>query len=157
ATAAQINPRAIEFDSSGNLYLADWGNQRVREVYVTSGIINTVAGNGTQGYSGDGGAAASAEFNGPNAIGMYVPPSSGNAYGYSGGAGGGSSLYIADYSADVIRAVNMSTGVISTVAGNGTAGNTGNGGAATTAELNSPNDVTADSSGNIYIAEEGNN
>jgi len=112
--------------------------------------INTLAGNGTPGYSGDGGSAASAELNGP--IGV-AEDSMGN-------------LYIADYKGQRIRVVAAVTGTllgvsvtagdIYTVAGNGTQGYSGDGGVATSAELNTPAGVAVDSAGDLYIADSGN-
>jgi sugar lactone lactonase YvrE len=104
-------------------------------------VINTIAGNGTAGYSGDGGPANSAELNSPSGI---ATDGSGN-------------LYIADPANNRIREVAMGTGVISTFAGNGTAGYSGDGGPATNAELQLPVEVAVDSAGNLYIADQGNN
>jgi sugar lactone lactonase YvrE len=140
ATAAQLfYPAGITIDISGNLYIADWRNNRIRKVN-TSGIISTVAGTGTAGYSGDGGAATAAQVNNP--IGVTID-STGN-------------IYIADRDNRRIRKVNTS-GIISTVAGTGTAGYSGDGGAATAAQLNNPTGVSIDSTGNIYIADLINN
>jgi len=138
ATSAQLNlPGGIAVDSSGNLYIADGGNHRVRK--LSNGTITTVAGNGTAGFAGDNGAATSAELNDP--VGVAVD-SSGN-------------LYIADAGNNVIRKV--SNGIITTFAGNNTLGYTGDGGAATSAELNNPVGVAVDSAGNVYIADANNN
>ena len=140
ATSAELrSPTAVTVDGAGNIYLADNGNNRIRKV-DTSGIISTVAGNGTGGYSGDGAAATSAEINSPYGV---VVDSAGN-------------IYIADRSNQRIRKVDTS-GNISTVAGNGTPGYSGDGAAATSAELSSPSGVAVDSAGNIYIADAGNN
>ena len=137
ATSTELSqPAAIALDSSGNLYIAEQGSQRVRK--VSNGIITTVAGNGTQGYKGDNGPATEAELSGP--LGLYVD-STGN-------------LYIADTGNNVIREV--SGGVISTIAGNGTAGYSGDSGHATSAELNTPTGLGMDASGNLYIADSGN-
>jgi trimeric autotransporter adhesin len=144
ATSAELNrPTGVAVDSSGNIYIADFLNNRVREVPVSTGIITTVAGNGTVGYSGDGGPATSATLNGPFSVAV---DSSGN-------------LYIADRGNNVIRKVDASSGVITTVAGNATVppGYSGDGGAATAATLNSPYGVGVDSSANIYIADTNNN
>jgi len=136
ATSAEIsNARGVALDNSGNLYIADLNNMRVRKV-TPSGVISTVAGNGTQGYSGDGGAATSAELNQP--IGVALDTSGG--------------LYIADSFNNRIRKVTAA-GVISTVAGNGTFGYSGDGGPATSAELADSSGVAVDSSGTIYIAD----
>jgi trimeric autotransporter adhesin len=139
ATAAELyNPNFVILDVSGNLYIGDTHNNVVRKV-TTSGVITTFAGNGTSGYLGDGGQATAAEFD--NIEGM-VFDASGN-------------LYIADMQNNRIRKVNT-TGVISTFAGNGTAGYSGGGGQATSAELDTPDDVAIDASGQIYIADDGN-
>lgn len=136
ATSALISqPYSVAADASGNLYIADFGNARIRKVSA-SGTISTFAGTGTSGYSGDGAAATSAKLNNP--VGVAVD--------------GSGNVYIADFGNSVIRKVNTS-GVISTVAGTGTAGFSGDGGAATSAKLNSPVHVTIDASGNMYIAD----
>jgi sugar lactone lactonase YvrE len=152
ATSAKLNaPLAVALDSSGNLYIADTGNNVVRKLVLSTGVITTVAGNGTQcqtlGNCGDGGPATSATFNVPAGIAV---DSSGN-------------LYIADQADFVVREV--SGGNITTVAGSYVAGGgcqtlittCANGGPATSAMLNSPQAVAVDSAGNIYIADTGNN
>ena len=101
-----------------------------------SGTITTVAGNGTAGYSGDGGPAASARLNNPSAV--YVD--------------GSGNLYIADYYNQRVRKVDPS-GTITTVAGNGSSGYSGDGGPATSARLNYPRDICVDGWGNLYIAD----
>jgi trimeric autotransporter adhesin len=139
ATSAQLNnPYSIAIDSAGSLYIADYGNYRVRK--VTAGVITTVAGNGSMGYSGDGGPATAAQLAGPE--GMAVD-SAGN-------------LYIADYDDCRIRKVTAA-GMISTVAGNGSCGYSGDGGRAMAAMLYSPAAVAVDSAGNLYIADSANN
>jgi hypothetical protein len=106
----------------------------------TNGIITTVAGNGTYGYSGDGGAATNAELNGPSGVAVDA---SGN-------------LFIADLYNERIRKVGTN-GIITTVAGNGTQGYSGDGGAAINAELSLPSGVAVDATGNLFIADWGNN
>ena len=129
--------------SAGNLFIADSGNAVIRSVALSSGTMETIAGNGPAcGYSGDGGAAATARLNNPNAIAVDA---SGD-------------LFIADTNNNVVREVNAETGVISTVAGNGTCGYSGDGGQATSAELDCPCGVAVDSTaGLLYIADTGNN
>src|SRR5271157_2726352 len=137
ATSASLSlPEGVAADSAGNLYIADSGNQRIRK--VSGGTITTIAGNGMQGFSGDGGPATSASLTYP--AGVAVDPA-GN-------------LYIADYYNNRIRKV--SGGTITTVAGNGTLGYSGDGGPATSASLYWPQGVAVDSAGNLYIADTGN-
>ncbi len=141
ASSAELNlPAGVTFDSAGNYYIAEFDGNRVREVTSASGIITTVAGTGTAGYSGDGGQATSAQLHSPNAVALD-------------GAG---NLYIAEYGNNRIRKVTVANGVITTVAGNGTAGYSGDGGQATSAELNAPTLAVVDGAGNIYIADRGN-
>jgi hypothetical protein len=159
ATSAELNnPSGVTVDASGNLYIADTLNQRIREV-TPGGTITTVAGNGScaikdangKCFSGDGGPATSAELLYPTGLALDA---SGN-------------LYIADWGNERIRKVTPD-GTISTVAGNGSPSCTssngvatacygGDGGPATNAELSGPNGVTLDASGNLYIADYGNN
>ncbi len=140
STAAELSvPEAIAFSPSGNLYIADGANQVIRMVN-SSGTISTIAGNGIYGYSGDGGQATAAEFS-PYGI----------AFDVSG------SLYISDADADVIRKIDNS-GIITTVAGYGWhLGYSGDGGLATLAKMNLNNGITLDVSGNLFIADQGNN
>jgi sugar lactone lactonase YvrE len=141
ATSAELEPIAIAVDASGNIYIADLFSSRIREVTATTGIISTVAGNGTAGYSGDGAAATSAELNQPDGVAVDASKN----------------IYIADHSNNRVRKVTFSTGFISTVAGNGTAGYSGDGGPPTSAELNGPGGLAVDSAGNIYISDFSNN
>ena len=140
ATAARLNLHyGVALDRAGNLYIADTNNRRIRKV-DSSGNISTVAGTGTAGFSGDGGAATDARLNNPQGVALD-------------GAG---NLYIGDTSNHRIRKVDTA-GVISTVAGSGTGGHSGDGGAATAAQLNSPRGVALDGAGNLYIADAWNN
>ena len=140
AVAARLNsPFGVAPDGSGNLYIADTGDQRIRKVDA-AGVIFTVAGDGTSGYNGDGGPAVAAQLWSPNSVAVD-------------GAG---NLYIADSFNQRIRKVDAAGG-ISTVAGNGTRGSGGDGRAAVAAQLNSPLGVALDGAGNLYIADRGNN
>lgn len=139
ATAADIGiPQFICADAAGNLYFSSV-SQVIRKIN-TAGIISTFAGNGTGGYSGDGGPATTAQFLAPNGL---CADQAGN-------------IYIVDGSSHVIRKVDPA-GIISTFAGNGTEAYTGDGGPATNASLAWPEDVCADGGGNIFITDRGNN
>ena len=138
ATAAELKrPSGIAIDSAGDVFIADLLNNVIREVVKATGDIITVAGNGTAGYSGDGGLATAAELDFP--VGVAID-SVGD-------------LFIADNNNEVIREVVKATGDIITVAGNGTAGYSGDNGPATAAELNAPNTVAVDSAGDLFIAD----
>jgi trimeric autotransporter adhesin len=142
ATSAEVHQtEGVTTDSAGNLYIADWTNNVIRKVTAATGVITTVAGNGTSGFAGDGGAATSAELKGPTGIAV---DNAGN-------------LYIADQANNRIREVAAATGVITTVAGSGTQGFSGDGGQATSAAIYSPTDLTFDSAGNLYISDNANN
>lgn len=141
ATAAQLNnPSGMAFDPSGNLFIADTGNHRIREVAASTGLITTVVGNGTAGYSGDGGLASAAQLSSPSAV---ATDSKGN-------------LYIADAATATVRKVDIRTGLISTVAGTGIVGFSGDKALANAAQLNSPQGITVDAYGNLFIADTGN-
>ncbi len=137
-------PWAITCDSSGNLYIADQNNHRIRKVTASTGIISTIVGTGTSSYSGDNGAASSATLNTP----LGVAYDSAN------------NLYISDTYNQRIRKV--SAGVIYTVAGSGATGSSsgsfsGENVQATSAILNQPYGIATDSSNNVYIADSFNN
>jgi sugar lactone lactonase YvrE len=139
ATNAELSvPSGVALDASSNLFIADQGNMRIRKVGA-DGIITTVAGNGAEGYSGDGGAATNAELDNP--VGVAVD-ASGN-------------LFIVDLLNALIRKVGAD-GIISTAAGNGAYGYSGDGGPATKAELGGPRGVAVDASGNLFIADQNN-
>jgi sugar lactone lactonase YvrE len=141
ATSAQIEvPMGSVVDSSGNVYISDADNSVIRKIDALTGKISTFAGNGISGYMGDGSAATGAELGYPENLAL-------DTFG---------NLYIADAEDNVIRKVNASTGDISTVAGNGTNGYTGDGGSATSAELNGPEGIAVDAAGNLFIADTGN-
>ena len=133
-------PQGLALDASDNLFFSDTGNHIVRELVVSTQQIQTVAGTAqTPGYSGDGGAAASAELCDPKGVALDA----------------GGNLYIADTDNDVIREV--SGGLISTYAGNGTWGYAGDGGPATSAEFVWPNGLWTDAAGDLFVADSSNN
>ena len=179
ATRAQLNlPHAVAVDAAGNLYIAEWGNHRVRKVDA-NGIITTVAGTGSKGYSGDGGPATNADLNNPNDVAV---DRAGNLYiadhnnsrvrrvdpngiitTVAQSAGGRSLTSVA---VDAVGNVYFGTwhrfsrvdpaGVITTVAGNGSRGYGGDGGPATSAMFDFASGIAVDAAGNVYIAD-GNN
>jgi len=139
AINATLNsPAGIAVDASGNVYIADTVSNKIRKVAVTTGIITTVAGTGTAGHGGDGGAATLATIEGPKGVALDA---SGN-------------LYIADTVSNRIRKVTVATGIINTVAGSAAGGGySGDGGAATSAKIQNPQSVAVDTAGNLYIAD----
>ncbi|MES2390975.1 MAG: Ig-like domain repeat protein [Acidobacteriota bacterium] len=150
ATSAQLSlPVNTVVDAQGNLYIADRADNRVRLVNATTGVITTIAGTGTicsngtatTAPCGDSGLATAAQLSGPSGLALDT---AGN-------------LYIADTGDNRVRKVVIGTGVISTIAGSGTAGYDHDNVPGTTAELNAPYAVAADLSGNVYIADRANN
>ena len=145
ATSADIKyPTGINLDSAINVYFGDYGgNNVIRKITVSTGIISTVAGTGsfTGGYNGDNIQATSATLNGPHDV---VLDSYGN-------------LYISDRSNNRVRKVTISTGVITTIVGTGTASSTGDGSSSTSATINGPCFSRFDSAGGLYISECGGN
>lgn len=140
ADSAMLNwPTSVKFDRYWNLYITERGNNDVRKV-TPAGIITTVAGNGSAGYIGDGFPAISAQLNGP--------------YGLAFDAAG--NFYIADAFNNAIRKVSTS-GIITTIAGNGTSGFSGDSGLATSALLYTPDEIAFDTSGNLYFSDADNN
>jgi sugar lactone lactonase YvrE len=132
------SPGGVVLDSAGDVIFADTNNHRVRKL-TPAGIISTIVGTGAPGNSGDSGPALTAQLSAP--VGLAIDLN-GN-------------LYIADYGANVVRMANTS-GIITTVAGTGAFGNTGNGGKATSATLSGPYALALDKAGTLYIADEFN-
>jgi len=134
-------PHEIRFDAAGNLYIADMMNHAVRRVDARTRVITTFAGTGQPGYTGDGGPAAQAQFKQPHSI-QFDPHGD---------------LYICDIGNHVIRKVDMKTGVIATIAGNGQPGPTPDGAPITGTPLNGPRSMDFDAAGNLWLAtREGN-
>lgn len=134
-------PGGVVMDAAGNIFLSDSSNNRIRRVDALTGLIRTVAGSGTPAYSGDGGPALLAMVSNP--AGMALD-----------GAG---NLFFADSGNHVIRRIDAFTGVITTVAGSGAQGYTGDDGQAAGARLSLPESVALDAAGNLYISDTGNN
>lgn len=140
AIIAKLNsPSGVAVDTAGNVFIADLGNNRIRKIN-TNGIITTVAGTNGAGFSGDGGLAVKAKLNSP----------------YGVAVDGSGNLFITDRSNNRIRKVDMN-GIITTFAGNGGAGYSGDGGAATNASLNHPYGVAVDIYDDVFIADDSNN
>ncbi len=138
ATQAMLNfPGAVAADRQGNLYIADTMNHRIRKVDTATGVIATIAGTGQHRSSGDGGPATAAALNEPAALAV---DDRGN-------------LYIADQSNNRVRKVDLNTGTITTVAGTGETGYTGDGMPATEAGLSGPSGLAIGPDGALYIAD----
>src|SRR5229473_2859190 len=135
-TIPLILPSAIVFDQQGNLYLAETANHVIRKV-DTTGIITTIAGTGTQGFSGNSGPATAARLDSPQGLALDT----------------NQNLYIADTHNHRIRNLNLTTGTITTIAGSSTPGFDGDNGPATSARLNLPTALALDASQNLYIAD----
>jgi sugar lactone lactonase YvrE len=141
ATTAQLNlPTAVAFDRNNNFYLADTGNHRIRKISTSTNIITTIAGNGTQAFSGDAGPANAAAIDSPAGLAL---DSTGN-------------LYLADTHNHRIRRVDAATGFITTVAGTGIPGYSGDTAAASAASFALPHGLTLDANGNLYVADTAN-
>jgi trimeric autotransporter adhesin len=139
AVAAALNgPTGVAKDAAGNVYVADKTNNRIRKI-SSAGVISTIAGKDTAGFSGDGGPATAAKLNNPTSVKVDKL----------------NNIYIVDMANNRVRKIDP-TGIITTIAGDGTLGSAGDGGPATAASFNFPNDVFLDTLGNIYIADQGN-
>ena len=135
-SASLNNPWNIAVSAGGNIYIADQNNHAIR-VVAPGGNISTIAGNGTQGFSGDGGAASGAILNSP--AGVAVDPA-GN-------------VYIADSGNNRVRKINAASGVITTIVGNATETFSGDGGPANQAGLYGPYALVIDGAGDLYLAD----
>jgi sugar lactone lactonase YvrE len=136
AAKAQFDqPSGVGVDVLGEVFIADTGNNRIRKL-ATSGVITTIAGDGTHNYSGDNGPATSAQMFSPQSVAL-----------------GSGNIYVSDYA----RIRKIASGTISTVAGNGTIGSSGDTGPATSAQLNQPEGIALDGAGNLYIADSAGN
>jgi DNA-binding beta-propeller fold protein YncE len=140
--ATLFDPHGIVITADQQMYVADTRNHTVRKIDLKTGLISTVAGTGKAGYSGDGGPATKAEFDGTFAI--AVDPT-------------GRNLYVADLGNKRVRKIDLKSGVVSTIAGNGEKGVPKDGDEAVASPLADPRAVAADSKGNVYILERGGN
>jgi sugar lactone lactonase YvrE len=141
AASALLNlPTALALDASNNLYLADTGNHRIRKITASTGIITTIAGTGAQGFSGDTGPSVSAAIDSPTGLALDAS----------------NNLFLADTHNHRIRKITAATGIITTIAGNGVPGFSGDTTAATTATLALPHGITIDPAGNLYLADTAN-
>lgn len=138
--ASLNNPTGLAFDAQGNLYIADRANQRIRRVDAISKTITTVAGDGTQNFSGEDGPATSAQFNNPSDVGVD----------------GNGNLYIVDQGNHRVRRVDGASRIIKTIAGNGVAGYDGDGGPAAQAKINLPSSLEVAADGSVFIGDAGN-
>ena len=141
ATSAELNlPTALALDAVNNLYLADTGNHRIRRIDAATSIITTIAGTGTQGFSSDNALATSATIDSPSGLALDAA----------------NNLYLADTHNDRIRRIDAATGIITTIAGTGAQGFTGDNVTATTSTLALPHGITLDAAGNLYLADTAN-
>ncbi len=141
ATLAKIKTAEdVAFNPNGDIFVADTGNHVIRKIAAGTGIITTVAGNGSPGMLGDGGLATAARLNSPRGIQVAA----------------NGDLYIGDRSNEKIRKVTAATGIITTYAGTGTAGYSGDGGAATAAKLSHPQGLHLTAAGDLYVADTNN-
>ena len=142
AANAQLNsPTGLAIDSNNNLFIADSGNERVRKVDLNTGMIHSIAGTGETGFSGDGSAAIRARLSNP--LGLAVDKED--------------NVYVVDRGNNRIRKIDSKEGTISTIAGTGKSGFSGDGGLAKNAQLSNPTGVAFDANNNLYIVDRGNN
>ena len=139
-TTSLYQPSGVVADASGNVYIGDMLNHRVRMVDGSTGLISTIGGTGSAGFGGDGGPATAAQFNRPYGLTLD----------------GVGNLYVADQYNHRVRKINLASGIVTTILGNGTSGSSGDGGPATAALIDFPNYVHADGAGNLYVTDNGN-
>jgi DNA-binding beta-propeller fold protein YncE len=138
--AALLGPRALAFNSAGDLYICLRNDHKVRKVDRHSGRISTIVGTGDKGYTGDGGPALQATFNGPKEIAVDARDN----------------IFLVDTENHCIRRIDAASGLVTTVAGTGQAGGDGDGGPATSATLKRPHGACVDVAGNLYIGDSEN-
>lgn len=138
AVNALISPKNMCIDAAGNIYIVSNSTNQIKRIDAATNIITTVAGTGTAGYSGDGGSALSAQFNGM--LGICISPA-GN-------------IYVSDSGNNCIRKIAAGTGIVTTIAGTGTPGYTGDGGAAVAATLHSPTAINVTAAEDVYVMDQ---
>jgi sugar lactone lactonase YvrE len=142
ATNARIsNPTGLVIDENGNLYFSDTGNDRIRKINTKTGIITTIAGTGNKSSTSDGILAIKSNLSNP--LGLAID-NKGN-------------LFYVDRGSNRVRKIELSTGLVTTIAGTGKSGFSGDGGLATDAKLANPTGITFDKAGNLYVVDRGNN
>jgi hypothetical protein len=142
AIEAQFSaPVDVALDPNGHCYIADYFNNVVRRIKLATGVITTIAGTGEKGYSGDGGPAIEARLAGPQSVAVDST---------------GSCLYLAEDENNVVRRIKLATGIITTIAGTGEPGYSGDGGPAIEAHLDWPQDIALDSNDYCFVADTGN-
>ncbi len=137
AISAELNLPVSIYVHGQSVYIADYSNEKIRKVDLPTGVITTIAGTGVAGYSGNGGNAVSAQFNGP--VDVFCDPTG--------------DIFVSDQWNNVVRKVDVATGIITTVAGKGTPGYSGDGGIATNAQLNEPGGLFIDKDRNLFISD----
>ncbi|MDH5413221.1 MAG: T9SS type A sorting domain-containing protein [Flavobacteriaceae bacterium] len=135
------NPTGLALDGKGNLFISDSGNERIRKVDLSTGIISTVAGTGVTGFSGDGFEATKTQLSNP--LGLAVDKQG--------------DLYVVDRGNNRVRKINMSTGIITTIAGTGEEGYSGDGDLARNAKLSNPTGLAFNNQGDLFVVDRGNN
>ena len=139
--AARLStPQGLHLTSTGDLYVADSGNNVIRKIAALTGIITTIAGTGTAGFTGDGGPATSARLDSPEAV--HLAPTG--------------DIYISDTGNHAVRRILAATGILTTIAGTGAAGYAGDGGSATLAQFNRPRGIAVASTGTYYVSDKNN-
>jgi len=141
SSAKLANPTGLALDGKGNLYISDTGNERIRKVNLSTNIITTIAGTGETGFIGDGVQATKAQL--ANPLGL--------AFNKTG------DLYVVDRGNNRVRKINISTGTITTVAGTGKSGFSGDGELAKNAKLSNPTGLAFNKAGDLYVVDRGNN
>ena len=142
AKNAQLsNPTGLALDNNGNLFISDTGNERIRKVDLSTNLITTIAGSGINGFSGDGDLAINTELSNP--LGLAIDKDN--------------NLFVVDRGNNRVRKINTTTGIISTIAGTGISGYSGDGDLAKNAQLSNPTGLAFNKEGDLFVVDRGNN